>query len=40
MTRPAEALLVDRANLLTLTAPGHYKTIDTVNGVEVAPATA
>ena len=26
--------------LLELTAPGHYKTIDTVNGVEVAPATA
>jgi hypothetical protein len=25
--------------LLELTAPGHYKTIDTVNGVEVAPAT-
>jgi hypothetical protein len=26
--------------LLEITAPGHYKTIDTVNGVEVAPATA
>ena len=25
--------------LLEITAPGHYKTIDTVNGVEVAPAT-
>jgi len=26
--------------LLELTAPGHYKTTDTVNGVEVAPARA
>ena len=26
--------------LLEITAPGHYKTTDTVNGVEVAPATA
>jgi hypothetical protein len=26
--------------LLETTAPGHYKTIDTVNGVEVVPATA
>jgi len=26
--------------ILEITAPGHYKTIDTVNGVEVAPATA
>ena len=25
---------------LELTAPDHYKTIDTVNGVEAAPATA
>ena len=25
--------------ILEVTAPGHYKTIDTVNGVEVAPAT-
>jgi hypothetical protein len=22
-----------------LSAPGHYKTVETVNGVEVAPAT-
>ena len=26
--------------LLEITAPGHYKTTDTVNGVEVAPASA
>jgi len=26
--------------ILEITAPGHYKTIDTVNGVEVASATA
>ena len=26
--------------ILEITAPGHYKTVDTVNGVEVAPATA
>ena len=26
--------------LLETTAPGHYKTTDTVNGVAVAPATA
>jgi quercetin dioxygenase-like cupin family protein len=26
--------------LLEITAPGHYKTTDTVNGVAVAPATA
>jgi hypothetical protein len=25
--------------ILEITAPGHYKTVDTVTGVEVAPAT-
>ena len=26
--------------ILEITAPGHYKTIDTLNGVDVSPATA
>ena len=43
--RPREAVngnnsWSEDAELLELTALGHYKTIDTVNGVEVAPATA
>src|SRR6266478_9954779 len=26
--------------ILEITAPGHYRTVDTVNGLDVAPATA